>query len=250
MNMFMLPELWLVLFVVFGPGVELFPSLRAFRAEQSKHPRFTDIPGHRRAKLWLIPAWIVPMISMVMTAVCVLKGIHNDSARNLLVAIAMMPIVMCGMVIIQNVSGEERISWKSLLLLGSIIMQIGSVATTAIFYIGLCYSEATNLKEYARLIGELTLASCLCLSAVFIIVGAVLVVTKKVRQDPAEGALAHNARLALVFNPILSPITIPAFVIVMICRPVWQWMCKAVIIGVGRYQKVMSPQKGAIRKAA
>lgn len=106
MKMFYLPEIWLTLFVVFGPGIELLPSLRAFRAEQAKHPRFTDVPGHRRAKLWLIPAWLVPITSMVMCIVSVCNGLEAGSARNLFVALGMLPLVLIVMVVTRGTTKE------------------------------------------------------------------------------------------------------------------------------------------------
>ena len=108
MKLFLLPELWVVLFTVFGPGIELFPSMRAFRAEQTKYRRFEYIPGHRRAKLWLIPAWIVPPISIGMCTVSILYGMYHESWRNLFLTLFLIPWLMCAERVIKRIMDNRK----------------------------------------------------------------------------------------------------------------------------------------------
>ena len=48
------PVFWVCLFFVcMVVSSELVPAIKRFRDEQDKHPRFTDIPGHKTAKIVL-----------------------------------------------------------------------------------------------------------------------------------------------------------------------------------------------------
>jgi len=220
------PVFWLILTYVCGSGVEWLSSIRRFRKLQSKYPRFTDLKPEDKEVDWILGS---TFFIMIISGVMEIVSLFGATKGEFIAVIALLPVIICLMIIGDEVnSGKQIISWKSVALLGALLMELGSIGTTFWFYLCLYYVDVKTISNFTSYITDLTLISFLGLLMVFILCVLVLVIKGKCKKDPIEGALKDCLKLLPVFNPILSPITIPLAVVIIPTFSLGRWVIRLI----------------------
>ncbi len=222
----MRPEIWMLLFVVTGPGIELIPCVRAFRAEQDKFPRFADVPSVGASSWWISLGWLGPFASMFMTCTSIVYGIKHDSARNLIVTLILIPIMILAVILIQNHAQnyeKKKINIHKIIWRNASFLQFASVLTTVLCYI-LFIGVKGNLQERLDYVYITLKISLLALFAIQMLFTVLSIIRgdftegdkdsdEKIEEKASKDSFTKLLLCTLAFNPISSLVTIPGFIL-------------------------------------
>lgn len=226
MNIFFNVYFWLTIMWVCTSGIELLPNIRAFRNEQVKFPRFTYIEATLVVDIILGSTFFGMMLSGIMIFVSLFKAI--GTVQDLIGLIVMVPLFATAKIVQEKITGETKVSWKSLALLVTLVMEIGSFATTFAFYVCMCHSKFESMSDFWGGVICFTMADVLCLVVVAVSAVALVMLKKDAAEDPKEGVLKYHLKWLPVFNPIVSPVTIPIIIVFVPLFFLGKWICNTV----------------------
>jgi hypothetical protein len=236
------PVFWLILTYVCGSGVEWLSSIRRFRKLQSKYPRFTYLKPEDKEVDWILGS---TFFIMIISGVMEIVSLFGATKGELIAVFAVLPVIICLMIIGDKVNlGKQIVNWKSIGLLGTLTMELGSIGTTLWFYLCLYYSNIKTMTEFTCRATELTIASVVGLLGVFIVLTIFELITERdCKKDPVEGHLEFFLKLLPVFNPILSPITIPLAIVIIPTFSLGRWairLIKKIVIKIKQKKVLVS----------
>jgi hypothetical protein len=207
---------WFIMFWICGSGVELLPVISSFRKEQAKYPRFTYIEVSKGVDVLLGGTFFGMIISIVMVFACLVRSVSKDSLSDVIGVLVMIPVFVIAKIIEEKITDETKVSWKNLVLLVTLVMEIGSFATTFAFYICMFHSKFESMSDFWGAVLCFSIADVLCLVAVAIGAIGLAMLTKDAADEPKEGVLRYHLKWLPVCNPIVSPVTIPLAIVLLL----------------------------------